>query len=79
MTLKLNFSRIAKESAIDFFAPLTGMYKILTSDLATARGQVRPDGDDPAIRAKVLGRRAARPAANRSLATSAVPRAHAKG
>ena len=60
MTLKLNFSRIAKESAIDFFAPLTGMYKVLTSDLATARGQVRPDGDAPAIRAKVLGRRAAR-------------------
>ena len=36
MTLKLNFSRIAKESAIDFFAPLTAMYKVLTSDLATA-------------------------------------------
>lgn len=64
MTLKLNFSRIAKESAIDFFAPLTAMYKVLTSDLATARTDKRPDCDGHPAKTRAPG--PARPAANRS-------------
>ncbi len=79
MTLKLNFSRIAKESAIDFFAPLTAMYKVLTSDLATASTNRRRECDEHAVKVKAHGRRAARPAANRSLATSAVLKGQAKG
>jgi len=36
MSIKLNFKRIARETAIDFFAPLIAMYKLLMSDLSTA-------------------------------------------
>lgn len=37
MPFQLNFKRVAREAAIDFFAPLTGLYRVLVADLATAR------------------------------------------
>ena len=36
MSIKLSFKRIARESAADFFAPLTVLYQLLATDLSTA-------------------------------------------
>ncbi len=47
MSIKLNFKRIARETAIDFFAPLTAMYKLLRSDLSTARSGEPPRRASP--------------------------------
>lgn len=67
MAINPNFKRIARETAIDFFAPLTVLFRLLASDLHTTRGDGPPK---PAPRTRSTLRRASRPAANRSLASS---------
>jgi len=75
MTINPNFKRIARETAIDFFAPLTVLFRLLTSDFHTARAGGPPK---PTPRPRSTQRRASRPAANRSLASSVEARGNAK-
>ncbi|WP_416761708.1 hypothetical protein ACNI65_05685 [Roseateles sp. So40a] len=78
MSIKLNFKRIARETAIDFFAPLIVMYRLLTSDLSTASSGGQPRRA-ATFRQRPIPRRSSQPAGGKPAGFSREPEGASEG